>query len=156
MSNGIPKRADVYWFFHVNVTDEPYTVNYNIETFIKNDIYYVELNLGFRINPRVDFYFRQIVKDMIDKNEVDPIMENLQKYQNNKIGDFKFVVMDSFLSYDNAMNFWKNLIMKSYYNLKHLSVKESENFGLEESNLIIEKYPLIVVAFTSKNIIRKS
>ncbi len=156
LSNGIPKRADVYWFFHVNVTDEPYTVNYNIETFIKNDIYYVELNLGFRINPRVDFYFRQIVKDMIDKNEVDPIMENLQKYQNNKIGDFKFVVMDSFLSYDNAMNFWKNLIMKSYYNLKHLSVKESENFGLEESNLIIEKYPLIVVAFTSKNIIRKN
>ena len=62
MSNGIPKRADVYWFFHVNVTDEPYTVNYNIETFIKNDIYYVELNLGFRINPRVDFYFRQIIK----------------------------------------------------------------------------------------------
>ena len=156
LSNGIPKRADVYWFFHVNVTDEPYTVNYNIETFIKNDIYYVELNLGFRINPRVDFYFRQIVKDMIDKNEVDPIMENLQKYQNNKIGDFKFVVMDSFLSYDNAMNFWKNLIMKSHYNLKYFSVKESENFGLEESNLIVEKYPLIVVPFTSKNIIRKS
>ena len=156
LSNGIPKRADVYWFFHVNVTDEPYTVNYNIETFIKNDIYYVELNLGFRINPRVDFYFRQIVKDMIDKNEVDPIMENLQKYQNNKIGDFKFVVMDSFLSYDNAMNFWKNLIMKSHYNLKYFSVKESENFGLEESNLIVEKYPLIVVPFTSKNIIRKN
>ena len=64
--------------------------------------------------------------------------------------------MDSFLSYDNAMNFWKNLIMKSHYNLKYFSVKESENFGLEESNLIVEKYPLIVVPFTSKNIIRKS
>lgn len=140
-----PKRADVYWFVHVNVLDEPYAMRYHVETIVKNDIYFIEFNLGFRIEPRIDYYFRQVVGELVKSGEVDDIDErHEQYYQESQIGDFRFLVLDSFLSFDNDMPFWKNFIMKSYFNLKYLSVKESVNFGLDPSNVTLEKYPVVV------------
>lgn len=78
------------------------------------------------------------------------------QYKQSPIGDFKIVIRDSFLSYDNNMPFWKNFVMKSYYNLKYLSVKEETNFGLDQSNLVIEKYPLVVTPHTGSKLKRKS
>ena len=77
------------------------------------------------------------------------------QYNQSLIGDFKFVILDSFLSFDNKMPFWKNFIMKSYYNLKRLSVKEEVNFGLDKSHLLIEKYPLVVVPYQGSILTRK-
>ena len=155
LNTGTPKRADIYWFVHVNVTNEPYGLNYNVETIVKDDIYYIEFNLGFRIEPRIDYYFRQVVDEMVSNKEVNLSNSREIKYQKHVFGDFKFVVRDSFLSYDNNMPFWKNIIMKSYYNLKYLSVKEHINFGLDKSNLILEKYPLTVIPYDENKLIRK-
>lgn len=153
--NGLPKRADVYWFIHVNIVDEPYAQKYEVHTIIKNDIYFIQFDLGFREEPRIGYYFKQVVNDMIAKNEVDISECSDLIYQENKVGDFKFVLMDSFLSYDNKMSLLKNLIMKSYYNLRHLSVKDHINYGLDKSNLLIEKYPLIVDQFIDTRLERK-
>lgn len=139
-----PKRADIYWFVHVNVLDEPYAMRYHVHTIVKNDVYFVEFNLGFRIDPRIDFYFRQVVEDLVKSNEVDVSERYEQSYQQSKIGDFKFLVLDSFLSFENDMPFIKSFMMKSYFNLKLLSVKESVNFGLDPSNVTVEKYPVVV------------
>jgi KUP system potassium uptake protein len=155
LHRGTPKRADIYWFIHVNVLDEPYARFYSVDTVVKNDVYFIEFNLGFRIEPRIDYYFREVVNDMIQRNEVDISKRCESVYQDNKIGDFKFLIMDSFLSFDNDMPFWKNFIMRSYYNLKYLSVKEHINFGLDKSNLIIEKYPLIVTPVQADKLVRK-
>lgn len=141
---GKPKRADIYWFIHVTVTDEPHTTTYSVDTMVKNDVYFISFKLGFRIEPRIDYYFRQVVSEMIQNGEVDVSQRCEYSYQQTAIGDFKFIIMDSFLSFDNDMPAWKRFIMKSYYNLKHLSVRESINFGLDKSNLIEEKYPVIV------------
>lgn len=154
---GTPKRADNYWFVHVNVLDEPYGVNYEIDTIVKDDIYFINFDLGFREEPRLDLFFREVVKEMIKNKEVNLQESNEFKYKHSSsIGDFKFVVRDSFLSYDNNMPFWKNFIMKSYYNLKYLAVKEEINFGLDQSNLIIEKYPLVVTLHKGSKLKRKS
>lgn len=139
-----PKRADIYWFVHVNVLDEPYAMRYHVDTIVKNDVYFIEFNLGFRINPRIDYYFKQVVNDLVATNEVDVSERCEQSYQDNKIGDYKFLLMDSFLSFENAMPFWRNLLMKSYFTLKYMSVKESVNFGLDLSNVSVEKYPVVV------------
>ncbi|WP_300977275.1 KUP/HAK/KT family potassium transporter [Flavobacterium sp.] len=155
LNTGTPKRADIYWFIHVNVTNEPYGLNYTVETIVKEDIYYIVFNLGFRIEPRIDFYFRHVVDEMVINKEVNLSNSREIKYQKYAFGDFKFVVRDSFLSYDNNMPFWKNIIMKSYYNLRYLSVKEHINFGLDKSNLILENYPLTVIPFDENRIIRK-
>jgi KUP system potassium uptake protein len=150
-----PKRANNYWFVHVNVTDEPYGLGYTVDTVVKNDIYFLTFNLGFREDPRIDLYFRQAVREMIDNNEVDVTHRREYDYQKSAIGDFKLVIRESFLSFDNKMPFWKNFIMKSFYNLKYLSVKEQVNFGLDRSNLIIEKYPLVVVPVLNKKLKRQ-
>jgi KUP system potassium uptake protein len=139
-----PKRADIYWFVHVNVLDEPYAMSYHVDTIVKNDVYFVEFNLGFRIEPRIDYYFKQVVNDLVKSNEVDVSERCEQYYQESKIGDYRFLITDSFLSFENDMPFWKNFLMKSYFNLKYLSVKETVNFGLDPSNVTVEKYPVIV------------
>lgn len=149
-----PKRADVYWFVHVNVLDEPYAMRYHVHTIVKNDVYFVEFNLGFRIDPRIDFYFRQVVEDLVKTNEVDVSERHELSYQQSQIGDFKFLVLDSFLSFENDMPFFKSFVMKSYFNLKLLSVKEAVNFGLDPSNVTVEKYPVVVTPVQLPRLIR--
>ncbi|MBP2619677.1 KUP/HAK/KT family potassium transporter [Chryseobacterium jejuense] len=152
---GLPKRADIYWFVHVNILDEPYAQKYFVETIIRNDVYYIQFDLGFREDPRIGYYFKQVVNDMIENHEVDVEDSLEQAYQQNKIGDFKFMIMDSFLSYDNRMPFWKNFVMKGYYNLRYLSVKDYINFGLDKSHIETEQYPLVVVPFAENKLERK-
>jgi KUP system potassium uptake protein len=150
-----PKRADNYWFVHVNVLDEPYAMRYRVDTVVKDDIYFIEFNLGFRVEPRIDYYFRQVVNELVQTGEVNISDRSEQLYQESKIGDFRFLVMESFLSYENDMPFWKNFLMKSYYNLKYLGVKESINFGLDPSNVTIEKYPVVVNAVQPQPLVRQ-
>lgn len=112
---------------------------------VTNDIYFITLNLSFRIEPRVDYLFRQVVEELIKTGELDLSDRKELPYQQNVFGDVKFIVGDPFLSYENDLPFWKDFIMKSYFNLKQLGVKESVTFGLDPSNVIIEQYPLVVV-----------
>lgn len=150
-----PKRADIYWFVHVNVLDEPYALRYHVDTIVKNDVYFVEFNLGFRIDPRIDYYFRQVVRELVKTGEVDVSERHEQYYQESEIGDFRFLVLESFLSFDNDMPFRKNFIMKSFFNLKLLSVKEAVNFGLDPSNVTIEKYPVVVTPVVHERLVRE-
>ncbi|MBC7867471.1 MAG: KUP/HAK/KT family potassium transporter [Gloeobacteraceae cyanobacterium ES-bin-316] len=156
LHNGTPKRADIYWFIHVNVLDEPYAMRYSIDTVVKNDIYFIEFNLGFRIEPRIDYYFKYVVNNMIKEKEVDISERSEYDYQLTKMGDFRFVVMDSFLSFENDMPAWKNFVMKSFYNLRYMSVKEHINFGLDKSNLVLEQYPLVISPLQHPPLIRET
>ena len=150
-----PKRADIYWFLHVNVLDEPYALRYHVETIAPNDIYFITFNLGFRIEPRMDYYFGQVVRDMVKNKEVDVSERYEQTYQESRIGDFRFLIMDPFLSFENDLPFWKRFLMRSYFNLKYVSVKEAVNFGLDRSNVTIEKYPVVVAPMTHPPIVRE-
>ena len=142
--HGVPKRADCYWLVHVNVVDEPYALSYKAEVIAPNDLYYITFDLGFRVEPRVDYFFRKVVEDLIKSGEVDVSHRSELPYQEGGIGDFKFVINESFLSYDNNLPFWNRFVMKSYFNLRFLSIREQANFGLEPSNIIVEKHPLVV------------
>jgi len=150
-----PKRADIYWFLHVNVLDEPYALRYHVETVVPNDIYFITFNLGFRIEPRMDYYFGQVVRDMVKNNEVDLSERYEQTYQESRIGDFRFLIMEPFLSFENDLPFWKRFLMRSYFNLKYVSVKEAVNFGLDRSNVTIEKYPVVVAPVIHPPIVRE-
>jgi KUP system potassium uptake protein len=138
------KKADIYWFVHINVTDEPYTMEYRVKTISHNDIYHLTFNLGFRVEPRVDLFFKIVLESLIKSKEL--MIEDTPdlKYTLNKTGDYKFILGDSYLSYDNDLSKWNNFLLKSYYNLKKIAVREDENFGLDISNVLVEKYPLVV------------
>jgi len=142
--SGMPKRADIYWFVHVDTLDDPYTCEYNVEHIIPNDIIRVEFRLGFRIAPRLNLMFKKVVEDLVANREVNITSRYESQQRNNMVGDFKFVVMEKFLSQDNELPFFEEMVMKLYFWLKELSVSEEKSFGLEQSNVAVEKFPLVV------------
>ncbi|MBS1602458.1 MAG: KUP/HAK/KT family potassium transporter [Bacteroidetes bacterium] len=149
-----PKRADIYWFLHVNVVDEPYALSYSTDCLCPNDVYFVTFNFGFRIEPRLDYYFAEVIKDLVKSGEVNLAGREERHYQQSKTGDFRFLLMEPFLSFENDLPFGKRFIMRSYFNLRYISVKESVNFGLDRSNVTIENYPIVVSPAVHPPIVR--
>ena len=142
--SGKPKRADIYWFVHVDTLDDPYTCEYNVEHIIPNDIIRVEFRLGFRIAPRLNLMFKKVVEDLVANREVNIASRYESQQKNNVVGDFQFIVLEKFLSQDNELPLLETLVMKFYFWIKMWSVSEEKGFGLEQSNVAIEKFPLIV------------
>ena len=142
--NRKPKRADIYWFVHVDTQDDPYTNEYTVETIIPNEVIRIELSLGFRIEPRINLMFRKVVEDMVANKEVNITSRYESLQRNNVVGDFQFIVLEKFLSQDNELPFFERIIMKLYFWLKEISLSEERGFGLEQSNVTVEKFPLIV------------
>jgi KUP system potassium uptake protein len=139
-----PKRADVYWFVHVDTLDDPYTMEYKVKTIAPDDVYKVNFRLGFRVPHKVNLYFKKVLEDMVKCGEVDirSRYESLNKH--NVIGDFRFVVLEKFLSYDNQLSFFENLIMKAYFFIKGFTPSEDKWFGLDSSSVKVEKVPLVI------------
>jgi len=142
--SGKPKRADIYWFVHVDTLDDPYTSEYSVEHIIPNDIIRVEFRLGFRQQPRLNLMFKKVVEDLVANREVNVTSRYESQQRNNMVGDFQFVVMEKFLSQDNELPFFERLIMKLYFWVKEISLSEEKGFGLEQSYVQVEKFPLIV------------
>jgi KUP system potassium uptake protein len=142
--SGKPKRADIFWFVHVDTLDDPYTCEYIVEHIIPNDIIRVEFRLGFRVAPRINVMFKKVVEDLVANKEVNVTSRYESQQRNNVVGDFQFVVMEKFLSQDNELPFLERIIMQLYFWVKEISLSEEKGFGLSQSNVAVEKYPLIV------------
>jgi KUP system potassium uptake protein len=141
-----PKRADIYWFVHVNILTEPYKTQYKVTEIAKDDIYRVDFNLGFREPTKINLMFREVIRDMVKKGEVDITSRYESLNKNNIIGDFKFVLSEKFLSNDNDLRWHENIIMNSYFFIKKLSLSEERAFGLDSSSVKIEKFPMVLHA----------
>ena len=152
--NRKPKRADIYWFVHVNTMDEPYTCEYEVDTIIPNEVIRVEYRLGFRVQPRINYMFRKVVEDMVKNKEVNITSRYESLQRNNVVGDFQFVVMEKFLSHDNELPFYERIIMRLYFLIKKVGLSEERGFGLDQSNVAIEKFPLIVAPVSTLKLTR--
>lgn len=139
-----PKRADIYWFVHVNILTEPYKTEYRVTEILKDDLYRVDFNLGFREPTKINLMFKEVIKDMVKNGEVDIRSRYESLNKNNIIGDFKFVLSEKFLSNDNDLKWHENIIMNSYFFIKKLSLSEESAFGLDSSSVKIEKFPMIL------------
>jgi KUP system potassium uptake protein len=146
--NKKPKRADIYWLVHVDTMDEPYTSEYKVEHIIPNDIIRVEFKLGFRIQPRINLLFRKVVEDLVNNREVNIISRYESLERSNVAGDFSFIVMEKYLSEDNDLPILERMVMRIHFWLKEISLSEEKNFGLDVSNVTVEKFPLIVSPVT--------
>jgi KUP system potassium uptake protein len=146
--NKKPKRADIYWFIHVDTVDDPYTTEYAVMHIIPNEIIRIEFRLGFRVQPRINLMFRRVVEELVRNKEVNVASRYESLGKNNVVGDFQFVVLEKYLSQDNDLPFWERLIMKFHFWLKEISLSEERGFGLDPGNVIVEKFPLIVSPVT--------
>ncbi|MFN3666532.1 MAG: KUP/HAK/KT family potassium transporter, partial [Sediminibacterium sp.] len=152
--NKKPKRADIYWFVHVDVLDDPYTCEFSVEHIIPNDIIRVEFRLGFRVEQRINLMFRKVVEELVNNKEVNITSRYESLEKNNVVGDFQFIVLEKYLSQDNELPFFERIVMKLYFWLKEISLGEERGFGLDPSNVTIEKFPLIVAPVSQLNLKR--
>ena len=141
-----PKRADVYWFVHVNILNEPYKTEYKVTEIMKDDLYRIDFNLGFREPTKVNLMFKEVIRDMVKNKEVDITSRYESLNKNNIIGDFKFVLSEKVLSNDSSLRWNENIIMNTYFFLKKFSLSEEKGFGLDSSSVKIEKFPMVVNA----------
>ncbi len=139
-----PKRADVYWFVHVDVANEPYRMEYKVTHLADNDIIRIDFILGFRVAPRINLMFRKVVGDLVKNHEVDITSRYESLNKNNVIGDFKFVILEKFLSYENELPGFEKLILKIYFLLNSISLSEARAFGLDSSSVKVEKFPMVI------------
>jgi KUP system potassium uptake protein len=139
-----PKRADVYWLVHVDVTGEPHTCEYSVRELVNDKIIYVRFRIGFRNEPRIDLMLRQVVQELTSSHEVDVAARYGTLSHLKKSGDFTFVVTEKFLSYENTLDVYTRIILNMYFFIKRLSLSEAKAFGLDSSSVLVEKVPLIV------------
>lgn len=138
-----PKRSDVYWFLHIHRTENPYTLDYDVSELVDDKIIKVNIHIGFRIQPRTELYFKKIVQDLVAKKELNLHIrpDGSTKYNNEP--DFKFVVLEKFLSVENEFTLKDGLLLNSYFYLKHLGLSDEKAFGLDKSDVVVEQVPLI-------------
>ncbi|GAB4027322.1 KUP/HAK/KT family potassium transporter [Spirosoma gilvum] len=142
--NRAPKRADIYWFIHVCVEDEPYVMRYSVDTLAQEDVYVVTFYLGFRIEPRINLLFRMVVEDLVEKNEVT-IESRYKSLSSHRVpGDFRFVLFRRFLSYENDLSVRQQIIMFGYMLLKNIALAPQAAYGLDTSNVTVEAIPLVI------------
>ncbi len=149
-----PKRADIYWFVHVERTDEPYTMEYTVEELKKDKIIRVEFRLGFRVQPRINLMMRKVVEEMVAHKELDVTSPYPSLSKHNLAADFIFIILETFLSTDNEFKASDGFILHSYFFLKHLSLSDDKSFGLDTSETRTEKIPMVVTPFTKMDLKR--
>lgn len=123
-----PKRAERYWFVHVETTDEPYTKEYKVIKHDENDLIRIDFRLGFRVQPKLDLMFKQVVEDLVQNDEITVKSHFAKEYHHNHHnGDFKFVVIRKFLSNDNDLKWFHKIILNAYFFMKRISLSEKMN-----------------------------
>lgn len=139
-----PKRADVYWLVHVDVVDEPYKKEYEVNFLVPNKLIRVDFKLGFRVEQQINLLFRKVVEDLVKNGEVN-ITSTYKSLNKHKIvGDFRFVVIEKVISRSHNLSFYERFIMTFYAQLKRVSLSEERGFGLDLSFVTVEKVPLML------------
>ena len=129
-------------------------MKYTLETLVPDVAYKINFQLGFRIQPRINLLFRRVLEDMGAKGEID-ITSRYATLQKHKLpGDFRFVVLDKVLSYDNQLTFMERFILRGYLWINSLAITDQQAFGLDTSDVVVEKVPLTIQPFRQLDLLR--
>jgi KUP system potassium uptake protein len=138
-----PKRADVYWFLHINRTEDPFTLSHDVSELVEDRVIKVNINVGFRVQPKTELYFKYIVKELINNKELNLHIRRDGSSKYNNEPDFKFIVLEKFLSIESEFTLREGLLLNGYFFLKRLGVSDEKAFGLEKSDVEVEQIPLV-------------
>lgn len=139
-----PKRADVYWFIHVDWTDEPYTMEYRVTELVNDKVIRVDFQLGFRVQPRINKLFKQVIQDLVSCSEFDlsSKYESLRKHDFD--ADIRYVLMERFLSVENELSVADDVLLDTYFFIKRFALSDQTAFGLDHTDTVVEYVPLIL------------
>lgn len=140
--NKQPKRADIYWLLHVDINDNPHMLEYRITQLIPGILIKIDFRIGFKVQPRINLFFRSVVEEMSRNKEIDIISRYNSLRQYGITADFRFVLIDRIQNYDFDFSGRDQMIMNLYTLLKEFGISEVKAFGLDTSNVTVEKVPL--------------
>ncbi len=149
-----PKRADVYWFLHINLVEQPYTLTYDVSELIEDKLFKINIHIGFRLQPRSELYFKKIVQELVFNKELKLHITHDGSTKYNSEPDFKFVLIEKYLSVENELSPRESLLLHSYFFLKKLGLNEKKAFGLDKSDVEVEWIPLVYHPIQQTNLSR--
>ena len=139
-----PKRAKAYWFVTVNVTNEPFTAEYAVNTFGTKNVINVQLFLGFKQQQRVNVYLRQIVHDLIADGTIESQPQEYTTTPGRDVGDFSFVIVNDVISPQTQLRGYEKALVEARVWLQNLSSNPASWFGLDYADTVVERVPLIL------------
>ena len=142
--NKQPKRADHYWLINLEFADTPDTLEYSCETLVPDTLYSVTMRIGFRIEPRVSLYLRQVVEDLVTSRKVDLRSTYPSLRKNGIPGDFRFIIIHRVYYPESSDNRQQNLLMTIYALIGKIGIDEPKALGLDTSMVVVERVPLII------------
>ena len=151
--NKQPKRADKYWLLHIDRVDEPNRFEYKVNHIIPGVLIRVDFHIGFKVDPKINLYFKEIVEDLVASGEIklESSYDSLKKH--GFPGDFKFVLIERIMLRDFKLSNTENFILTLRSLVRHISIPEERALQLDSTNTIVEQVPIILNQPIEKRII---
>jgi KUP system potassium uptake protein len=142
--NKQPKRADRYWFLHIDKVDEPNRIEYKVNHIIPDILIRIDFHIGFKVDPKVNLYFKEIVEDLVESGEIkiESSYDSLKRY--GLPGDFKFVLIERIMLHDFKLTKTENFILSLRSLVRYISIPEVRALQLDSSNTVVEQVPIVI------------
>lgn len=153
--NKRPKRADIYWLLHIDRVDEPNRFEYKVNHLIPGVLIRIDFHIGFKVDPKINLYFREILEDMVKSGEIklESGYDSLKK--NGFPGDFKFVLIERIMSRDFKLSNIQNFILMLHTLVGRLSITDVRALQLDSCNSVVEQVPIVFNQPVEKRIMRR-
>ena len=148
-----PKRADVYWFLHVDILDDPNTFEYKVTELYKDRIFRIDFYLGFKVEPKINVYFRQVLEHMEQEGKIDLVSKHPSLRKFDITADFRFVHLDRQVIRQVDLPLFDKTALNLYYYFKRIGIGDVNAYGLDASLVTIEKIPLTIPSKSKSPII---
>jgi KUP system potassium uptake protein len=139
------KRAKAYWFISVHSVEDPDTLTYKVENYGTDYIFRITIDVGFKREPLVNVYLRQITTALLKSGELPPQEKKYSIYSGTlDIGTFKFVMIKKVVPSNGSFAGMDGFIMKTKYAIRTHAGSREEWYGLDTSSIIEERVPIII------------
>lgn len=138
------KRAEVYWFIHIDRADDPYRMEYTTNELVKGKVIRIDFKLGFRVQPRINLLFKMVIQEMFRKEEICVVNKYESLDQKTFHADITFVIIETFLSVESELSVKEGFIMDSYFAIKNFAQSDQKAFGLDNASTVMESVPLVI------------
>ncbi|WP_290377416.1 KUP/HAK/KT family potassium transporter [Muribaculum intestinale] len=139
-----PKRADHYWIIHIERSDDPWRLDYKVDELIEDTMFFVTITMGFRVEPKISLYLRQVVEDLVKDGKVDITSSYPSLRRHGVAGDFRFVVINRLFSAESSCTHKDTMLLRMHDRLRHIGISDLKSMGLDTSGVVMESVPLII------------
>jgi KUP system potassium uptake protein len=139
-----PKRANTYWLLNVDRTDEPDRFDYKVNQIIPGILIRIDFHIGFKVEPKINLYFREVLDDMFKSGEITPESSFDSLKKRGFRGDFIFVLIDRIMLHDFKLSKTDSFILNLHLLVRHLSIPEERALHLDSTSIVVEKVPILI------------